>query len=121
MPTTLVIVERAHRGTLEQQYAHVVWLVRTLRRQSPMTLLLRGRACVYALDLAPAGPAGWGTPPDYRDSLRSLADEGGELLVCAASLDELRLAGHPLVPGVRRVSDDEITALWVAHDRVWFL
>jgi len=31
------------------------------------------------------------------------------------------LAGHPLVPGVRRVSDDEITALWVAHDRVWFL
>jgi hypothetical protein len=123
--TTLVIVERAHRGTLEQQYAHVLWLVRALCRQAPITLLLRGRAAVYALDLAPArapGPAGWwGCLPDYQASLRSLTNDGSELLVSTGSLDELRLGDHPLLPGVVPVSDDEMAALWVAHDRIWYL
>jgi hypothetical protein len=122
---TLVIIERAHRGTLEEQYAHVLWLVRTLRRLSALTLLLQGTAAVYALD-RPADEArpaerACGLTDDTRATMLSLAEEGTGLLVAATSLRELGLGECPLLPGVRALSDREVAAQWAAHDRIWFL
>ena len=110
-PRTLVIVERAHRGALEEQFADVLWLVRTLRRLSPLTLLLRGTAAVYAVD----------RPAAHRETMLSLAGQGGALFVAASSLIELGLTDQPLLPAVRALSDREVTAEWVSHDRIWFL
>ncbi len=126
MGPTLIIVERSHRGAVEQQYAHVLWLVRTLRRQAPVALLLRGPAAVYALD-AEAPPAPriadriWGVAADYREALLRLAEDGAEVLVAASSLDQLGLRGRPLVPGVYPVSEADIVARWTAYERIWFL
>jgi len=109
-PRTLVIVERAHRGALEEQYADVLWLVRTLHRLSPMSLLLRGAAAVYAVD----------RPAPSRDTMLSLSDNNS-LFVAASSLADLGLSGRPLLPGVRVLSDREVAAQWTTHDRIWFL
>ena len=111
----LVVVERAHRGTLEEQYAHVLWLVRTLRRLSALTLLLRGTAAVYAIDRVPD------PHDDYRTTMLSLARQDTELLVSVTSLGELGLGECPLLPGVQALSDREVIAQWAAHDRIWFL
>jgi hypothetical protein len=124
--TTLAIVERSHRGTVEQQYAHVLWLVHGLHRQSPMTLLLRSGAAVYALDATAAGPVrlggrAWGVFPDYGAALERLRADGGQIFVSDRSLAELGLAGRPLLPGVVPATDDRVADLIQRSDRVWFL
>lgn len=126
MDRTLVIVERAHRGAVEQQYAHVLWLVHALHRQSPMSVLLRGPAAVYALDVPPPPPPqlgdrDWGVFPDYREALGRLRADGALVLACAASLHALDVADRPLCPDVQSVTKDEIAAALVQHRRVWFL
>lgn len=126
MRRTLAIVERAHRGTVEQQYAHVLWLVHALHRQSPMTVLLRGPAAVYALDTPPPRPprlgnVAWGAFPDYRDALGRLRADGAIAFVCLASLHDLGLGERPLCPDVQTLTIDDITAMVIEHRRVWFL
>ena len=126
MAATLAIVERAHRGTVEQQYAHVLWLAHALHRQSPMTVLLRGMAAGYALDAPSPGPldlAGmeWGEYPDYRAALDRLTADGARVLVSESSLAELGLTGRPLHPNVLTMRNAEYAAIVGAHDRIWFL
>src|SRR5262249_17139430 len=126
MGTTLAIVERALRGTIEQQYAHVLWLVSGLHRQSPMIVLLRGAATVYALNAPtpappPMGGVPWGVSPDYRQALERLGADGAAVLVSATSLDQLGLTGRPMSPCVEIVTDDQIVAVAVACERIWFL
>jgi hypothetical protein len=123
---TLAIVERAYRGTLEQQYAHVLWLVHGLHRQSPMVLLLRGVAASYALAGRPDAPprvggAPWGTAPDYQAAIGRLVADGAPVLVCARSLRDLDLHDRPLLPEVRAAGDDEIIELIESCRRVWYL
>ena len=126
MGTTLAIVERALRGTVEQQYAHVLWLVSGLHRQSPMIVLLRGAATVYALDAptpAPTvlGSVPWGVSADYCEALERLHAGGAAVLVSATSLDQLGLADRPMLPCVDIVTDDQIATVAVGCDRIWFL
>jgi hypothetical protein len=126
MPGHLVVVERAYRGTVEQQYAHVLWLVHGLHTQSPLTVLLRGPAAVYALAAADNGAAEvggipWGTGPDYQAAVGRLQDDGADVYVSAASLADLGVATVALLPGVRSLSDDQITTLVGECDRWWYL
>jgi hypothetical protein len=123
---TLAIVERAHRGRVEQQYAHVLWLAHALHRQSPMTVLLRGLAALYALDAAPPPPhrlgdGPWGVQPDYRSALDRLRVDGARVFVCAASLAQLGVADRPLHPDLPAVTVAGIAELVARHRRVWFL
>jgi hypothetical protein len=123
---TLAIVERAHRGALEQQYAHVLWLAHALHRQSPMTVLLRGTAAVYALVTAPPPPLRvggrpWGVRPDYTAALERLSADGARVLVCATSLADLGLADRPLHPVVRPLPAARLATFVATHRRVWFL
>jgi hypothetical protein len=126
MRRTLAIVERAHRGAVEQQYAHVLWLAHGLHRQSPMNVLLRGLAAVYAVDAAAPPPlvlggGSWGTPPDYRAALARLLADDARVLVSASSLARLGLDGSPLCPGVVALPDGALAAFIAQHRRIWFL
>jgi hypothetical protein len=126
MAMALAIVERSHRGTLEQQYAHVLWLIHSLHQQSPMTLLLRGPAVVYAVAAPVPGPL-WlgerpcGILPDYQNAVERLCADGGAALVCATSLERFRLSEYSLITGIRPVTDDEITLAAAACDVIWYL
>lgn len=126
MGTTLAIIERSHRGTLEQQYAHVLWLVHGLHRQSPMVVLLRGGAALYSLNSqweAPLDLGGmpWGSFPDYSSALERLRVDGADVLVEAASLKRFGLDDAPLLPGIVTVDDDEIVRVAAEADRIWYL
>jgi len=122
----LVIVERAHRGAVEQRYAHVLWLMEALHQQHPTAVLLRGPAAGYAVDAPPAPPLRLGSGevehlPDYRDTVDRLRSAGVRLLVSSSSLDVLGLVGRPLIEGVEAVDDPKIVAVCAEYDHIWYL
>lgn len=124
--TTLAIVERSHRGTIEQQYAHVLWLVHSLHAQAPMVLLLRGSAVSYAVDGVRAGPLRlgdqpWGTFPDYQEAIDRLHADGAAVLVCTASLDRFGLGDRPLIAGIKPVNAMEIASVAAGCAAIWYL
>lgn len=121
-----MVVERAHRGEVEQQYAHVLWLAEGLAQQHPTDVLLRGAAAGYALDAPVAEPLRLADrtlehPPDYRDTLGRMAAAGVRLLVSRSSLAERGLGARPLLAGIDAVSDEEIATICARYDRIWYL
>lgn len=126
MTRTLAVIERAHRGTVEQQYAHVLWLVHSLHSQSPMSVLLRGTAVVYALageppDPVRVGDTPWGVYPDYQAAVARLLTDGAEVHVSRTGLRHLSLETKPLLSGVTPLSDEEVITLITRCDRWWHL
>ena len=122
----LVIVERAHRGAVEQRYAHVLWLMEALHQQHPTAVLLRGPAAGYAVDAPPPPPLRLGSGevehlPDYRDTMGRLRAAGVRLLVSSSSLDVLELADRPLLKGVEPVDDCAIVEVCAYYDHIWYL
>lgn len=121
----LAIVENAFRGAVEQQYAHVLWLVRSLHGEFEMTVWLRGAAALYALPREPPAPltiAGTTVfAPDYEATARALLAAGSTIYVSADSLRELGVGDAELVDGVRRADDAELAAVCAAHEFVWYL
>jgi len=115
----LAVVERGYRGSVETQFADVLYLVRELNRQfGGLDLSLRGLAVTYAVAAAPVAPAvGVDALPDPRASLRTLLDEGVAVTVADADLAAAGLPGDvPLLPGVVRGA-----ARWSDYRAVWFL
>ena len=124
--SALVIVERAHRGAVEQRYAHVLWLMEALHQQVPTAVLLRGHAAGYAVDAPPPPPLRLGAGevehlPDYRGTMDRLRGHGVRLLVSISSLDVLGLSGRPLIEGVEPVNDASMVALCGEYTHVWYL
>jgi hypothetical protein len=122
----LVIVERAHRGAVEQRYAHVLWLMEAIHQQHPTAVLLRGPAAGYAVDAPPPPPLRLGSGevehlPDYRDTIGRLRAAGVRLLVSSSSLDALGLVDRPLLKGVDSTRDDEIVAICAHYNHIWYL
>ena len=125
MGINLVMIERAYRGGVEQQYAHVLWLAHGLHRQQPLAVLLRGPATAYALAGIASEPvevAGerWGAAPDYHAAIGRLHADGARVYVSTTSLSDLGAIG-PLLPGITPLSDDEIVKLIAECDRWWCL
>ena len=130
MPTadcTLLIVERAYRGAVEDQFADVLYFVHGLHRQSGgVELALRGAAAGFAVqpDRPPAlRVAGrpLDTLPDPRRSVQRLLDDG--VAVWTEEPDLLALgatAPARLIPGVRCLAAHELVARWPGYARVWF-
>lgn len=121
-----MIVERAHRGAVEQRYAHVLWLMEALHQQVPTAVLLRGHAAGYAVEAPPPPPLRLGSGevahlPDYRDAVDRLLAAGVRLFVSASSLAVLGLAGRPLIEGLELVDDDAVVALCVEYSQIWYL
>lgn len=124
--SVLVIVERAHRGRVEQQYAHVLWLVEALTQQDPTDVLLRGVAAGYAVDAPPAPPLRLGDGviehvPDYPATVDRLAAAGARVLVSSSSLAALGLAERSLLGPVELVDDADLAKVCTGYDHIWYL
>ena len=124
---TLLIVERAYRGAVEEQFADVLYFVRGLHRQCDgVELALRGAAAGYAVqtDRRPAlriAGRPLDTLPDPRRSVQQLLDDG--VAVWAEEPDLLALgatAPARLIPGVRCLAEHELASRWPSYARVWF-
>jgi hypothetical protein len=113
----LVMVQKAHRGSVETQFVDVLYYVRGLHRQSgSCDLALRGLAVGYAVDT------------DFRPSvrvgsrMRTLLGEGVAVLVEEPDLVALgRTAPERLLPGVRVLEPGGLASSWPRYEQVWFL
>ncbi|GGS57837.1 MULTISPECIES: hypothetical protein [Streptomyces] len=125
--STLLIVERAHRGAVETQFSDELYFVRALHRMGgSVDVLLRGPATGYAIDTGPvpAPPGAHGTDlplADPRRSLRALLADGVPVWAEEAGLALFGAsAATRLIPDVRLVVRDDDGPDWSAYDRVWF-
>jgi hypothetical protein len=122
----LAVLERAYRGAVEEQYAHVLWLLWSLQRMGGrVAVLLRGNTTLYARrdqrwpELTIGGcaiPA-----PGYESSLGGLLADGGAVYVLDDDLRRLRLGLDELSRGVEAVGAAELPALFSSYDTVWYL
>src|SRR5262245_45591039 len=127
MARYLAIIERGYRGSVETQFADVLYLVRELNRQlGGMDIVLRGLSVTYAVGasvprLQVAGRH-LDTLPDPRAALRTLLEEGVGVCVEAADLNALGLTKEDgLLPGVEYASWDDTALRWSSYADVWFL
>lgn len=125
----LIIVERAYRGSVETQFADVLYFIRELNRQTGgLHLALRGLAATYALQ-APAyepavrlGGRTLATLPDPRASITEMLDEDAVVWVEEADLAQLGPSAHArLLDGVQCAAPGELTLRWGEFRRVWFM
>lgn len=122
-PSSLAIVERGFRGTLEEQYGNIVWLSECMRAmRANHNLLLRGAAVACAFEtrnrqaLTLAGLR-IDTLGHFPDALRSLIARGARVWVPHCDLEAY--CNHPpLVEGVEVTSD--VIALITHHDKCWY-
>ena len=127
MRTLLVVVERAHRGAVETQYADVFYVVREfLRKVGRLDVALRGSAVTAALDAPPPAPLRIGPTvlpglPDAPASVRQLLKDGAGILVDRADLGALGIDEARLVPGVACVDTGAGALHWPDYDAVWFV
>ncbi len=126
MPRTLAIVERAYRGTLEEQYAHILWICWSLRKfGGEIDVLLRGNAVLYARrdqdrpELA-IGEVAIPGLPDYLESVEGLLKDGSAVFAAGGDLDRLHLEPGQLHPGVHPVEASELADLFSAYDMIWY-
>jgi intracellular sulfur oxidation DsrE/DsrF family protein len=121
----LAIVERAYRGTIEEQYGNILWLSHILRRlRGEIDVLLRGGAVRYALQNQPRthlviGSQSVDTLPHYETELRNLLDSGVSVYVSAADCDRCRVDQNRLIPAVVAVDSPGVAKLFAEHAHVW--
>ncbi|HEY4022445.1 MAG TPA: hypothetical protein VGM75_27395 [Pseudonocardiaceae bacterium] len=127
MAQYLAIIEHGYRGSVETQFADVLYLVRELNRQlGGLDLMLRGLAVTYAVKgqvpKIQIGDRTLDTLPDPRDSLRTLIEEGVGVRVDQADLYALGLTKDDgLLDGIEFVSWDDKALCWGNYRDVWFL
>jgi predicted peroxiredoxin len=122
-----VVIERAFRGLVEEQYGNIVWLSEALQRMGgEVTIVLVGGAARLAID-APAfdarlriGQAVLEDVGDYRGAILSALASGARVRVDLASLGESGLDRVRLLDGVAPMHDSELVALVAEADQTWF-
>jgi hypothetical protein len=122
----LTIVERAYRGTLEEQYGHILWLTHALRKmQGEVTVLLRGDAVLYARRSQPRTTLTIGGLlvehlPHYETALGELVGDGVAIYVFADDRVRLRLGPGDLMGGVEEIDSAGLAALCDRHGSIWY-
>ncbi|WP_211441720.1 hypothetical protein [Collimonas humicola] len=124
--SSLAIVERAFRGSLEEQYGHIVWLSRVMRRMGANTgLLLKGDAVMFgrcrqervALSL---GDLRIDDISHYETTLQHLLQDGVPVYAWQADCERLQLMPENLMKQIRLVQDDDMPGLIQQYDCVWY-
>jgi sulfur relay (sulfurtransferase) DsrF/TusC family protein len=121
----LNIIECAYRATIEEQDDTIVWLTHAMKAAgADLAVLLRGNAVNYAArgqDAAGLAFGGWRQtqPPRLANDVASLVAKGVTVYVLAEDLVQRGLEAHELVPGLERVTGDNLPGLFAAHDQIW--
>lgn len=124
--SSLAIVERAFRGTIEEQYGHIVWLSRVVRKMGGQTsLLLKGDAVLFAVrgqrsQSLQIGHASIHGLPHYETTLEHMRGEGVPLFAYRPDLQRLGIEEHLLAAGVTPVGVTELAGMCGEFDAVWF-
>lgn len=122
----LTILERGFRGTLEEQYGHILWLSSSLRQMKlDADILLRGIAVLYAArgqtrQRLVFGRLGVDHLPDYEGSIERFLADGGTLFAMGPDCRKLGLGTPDLIPGVREIDLPQLGRLLADYDVSWY-
>lgn len=122
---SLAIVERAFRGTIEEQYGHIVWLSGVMRAMHARhSLLLRGPAVLFAASGQPRQTLQIGDIvvsglPHYESMVRQLIEGGGLTYVFEPDVHRYELTTR-LMPEVTIVDAAGVVSLYESHHHVWY-
>src|SRR5262249_28672720 len=116
MRRCLAVVEKAYRGAIEEQYAHILWICWSLVKMGqPLGILLRHRAVLYGrrdqrrASLSVADVAVH--LPDHEESIIGLIRSGGSVFVVDSDLAAFDLAPASLCRGVTTVGVRDLPQL----------
>jgi sulfur relay (sulfurtransferase) DsrF/TusC family protein len=121
----LNIIESAYRATIEEQDDTIVWLTHAMKAAgADLAVLLHGNAVNYAArgqDASGLAFGGWRQtqPPRVAEDIGSLVAKGVTVYVLAEDLAQRGLEAGDLIPGLERVTRDNLPGLFAAHDQVW--
>ncbi len=124
--TSLSIVERAYRGSLEEQYGHIVWLTQIMKAMgAPTSILLKGDTVMYATMGQPRQGLSLGdihisALSHYESSIQTLLDLQVPVHVWGRDLDRLGLTLEDMVPGVQSLDNAGLIDLIRRLDCVWY-
>ena len=122
----LAIVERAFRGSLEEQYGHILWVATSLRKmKTEIDVMLKGNAVLYAVKLQPRRHLDIGRLqidqlPDYVQSITDMMAAGMTLYVMQPDCHRLGIKIEELIPGVQPIDTEEFVACLERYDLPWF-
>ncbi|MCC5603250.1 DsrE family protein [Nostoc favosum] len=122
----LAIIERAYRGTIEEQYAHILWLSYALHKMNVnMGVLLRGNAILYGLQEQSQPQLTIGrilvkSLPHYESSLKELIKDGVNVYVYSDDCKRLQINSGQLIPGIIEADLHKVTQLCEEYDFVWY-
>ena len=121
----LSIVEKAYRGTLEEQDDTILRLNAMFRKSgADLPFLLRSNAVNYAVQGQDASGLKIDTysqkhAPDIAGDVAQILGTGAPVYVVSEDLQERGIRVEQLVDGVKTLSRSEIPALFDEHQQVW--
>lgn len=124
--SSLAILERAYRGSLEEQYGHIVWLSRVMKRMGASHgLLLKGDCVLFARRGQPRISLDLGglTLEDIshlESGVAALIDEHVPVYAWRPDLCRLGLTTVDLIGGVTPVDHQDMPAIIHRFDSIWY-
>lgn len=124
--SSLTIIERAYRGSLEEQYGHILWLTRIMKAMgAPTALLLKGDTVNFAIRGQPRlalriGDMNVAGLSHHESGVAALLEAGVPLYVWHPDMERLHLAADALLPGVSVLREAALPALIHQFDCVWY-
>jgi sulfur relay (sulfurtransferase) DsrF/TusC family protein len=124
--TSLSIIERAYRGSLEEQYGHIVWLTQIMKAMgAPTSILLKGDTVLYAKRQQPRsrlrlGDIDIAALSHYESSIEQLLALQVPVYAWQGDLERLALNPADLVSGVQRLDPAGLIGLIRRLDCVWY-
>jgi hypothetical protein len=123
--SSLAILERAYRGSLEEQYGHIVWLSRVMKGMgADHALLLKGDTVMFARRDQPRTSLCIGDTvvtdvSHYASQVQDLSQKA-TVFVWWPDVERLKLTTDALIEGVLPVCDSDMPALISRFDCVWY-
>ena len=123
----LAIIERAHRGAVESQFYHTIFVAVLFKASmGRLDLFLRGMAVTYALRGAETPDITVGdrtvtTLSDPQAGLRDMMDDSTTVYVDDHDLTALGRSPADLIPGVRTIAGADLARRWPDYAQVLYL
>lgn len=121
----LSVVERAYRGTIEEQDDTALWFTWTVKKAgASMDVLLRGNAVNYALPgqkFLPLtfGGVSFGNPPAVEEDLAHMKQEGIRLFAVKEDFDARGINTKSLLAGIELLSSRDLPKLFRDYNQIW--
>ena len=119
----LSVVNRAYRGTIEEQDDTVLWLMAMCRSAgTDLTVLLRGEAVSYAVagqgsDDLQVGTTTTAGAPRIDEDVERLIERDVLVLAVSEDVEQCGLADRPLLAG--QVTRAGLPTLFAEFDQIW--